>query len=145
MMILRIINEKPITTQQELVGALRDEGLDVTQATISRDIKELGLVKVPIEDGRYRYRESNSIHQNQINEQLIHTLKNSILAMDYAEPILVIDTLPASAQVVAEALDALNWSEVVGTLAGERTVFVAVKPADKIFEVMERIKRFRQH
>ena len=142
MRILGIINEKPIKTQHELVNALREDGLKVTQATVSRDIKELGLVKVPAEDGGYRYRESSRFNRSEINRQLVRTLETSVVGMDFSESILVVHTLPATAQTVAEALDALNWVEVIGTLAGERTVFVVVKPADKVPDVMGRIRDF---
>ena len=147
MRILGIIHERPIKTQHELVNALREDGLKVTQATVSRDIKELGLVKVPAGGGGYRYRESSRFNRSEINRQLVRTLETSVVGMDSSESILVVHTLPATAQTVAEALDALNWVEVIGTLAGERTVFVVVKPADKMAEVMGRIRDFasREH
>ncbi len=142
MRILGIINERPIKTQQELVEALREAGMDVTQATVSRDIKELGLVKVPAEDGGYQYRESSQFNRSEINRQLVRTLETSVVGMDFSGPILVVHTLPATAQTVAEALDALNWNDVIGTLAGERTVLVVVKPPERIADVMERIRDF---
>ncbi|MFP4200243.1 MAG: arginine repressor [Bacillota bacterium] len=142
MRILGIINERPIKTQQELVEALRDDGMDVTQATVSRDIKELGLVKVPAEDGGYQYRESSQFSRSEINRQLVRTLETSVVGMDSSGTILVVNTLPATAQTVAEAIDALNWNDVIGTLAGERIVFVVVKPAERISDVMARIREF---
>ena len=142
MRILGIINEKPVKTQHDLVLALRDEGFNVTQATVSRDIKELGLVKVPAEDGGYQYRESSRFNRSEINRQLVRNLETSVVGLDYSGSMLVVHTLPATAQTVAEAIDALNWVDVIGTLAGERTVFVVVKPPEKAPEVMDRIKDF---
>ncbi len=142
MRILGIINERPVKTQHELVRALREEGLQVTQATVSRDIKELGLVKTPAEDGGYRYREASRFNRSEINRELVRNLEISVTGIDHSGNMIVIHTLPATAQTVAEALDALSWPEVIGTLAGERVVFAVVKPVDRVDEVTERIRSF---
>lgn len=139
MRILSILKERNIETQNDLVKALRSDGIDVTQATVSRDIKELGLVKISNENGGYRYTESSTVQKRGISEQLLNTLRNSVTQARSSECMVVIDTLPATAQTVAEALDALAWDEVLGTLAGERTVFAVVKPGDQAPRIANRI------
>jgi len=139
MRILSILKEREIETQNDLVNALRTEGIDVTQATVSRDIKELGLVKISNKNGGYRYTESSSLQKRGISEQLLNTLQNSVTQVRRSDCMVVIDTLPATAQTVAEALDALAWDDVLGTLAGERTVFAVVRPAERAAEVVSRI------
>lgn len=139
MRILSILKERKIETQNDLVNALRSEGINVTQATVSRDIKELGLVKISNENGGYRYTESSTVQKRGISEQLLNTLRSSVTRVRRSECMVVIDTLPATAQTVAEALDALAWEDVLGTLAGERTVFAVVKPVDRAPRVVNRI------
>jgi len=131
MRILSILHHKNISTQEEIVEALRQEGIEATQATVSRDIKELGLVKIPTDSGTYHYAESSTVQRHDISQQLLHTLHNSVLRVRHSDCMLVIDTLPATAQAVAEAIDALNWENIIGTLAGERVVFAVAKPADR--------------
>ncbi len=141
MKILSIIKEKEITTQGDLVEALRLEGMETTQATVSRDIKELGLIKAPTDSGDYRYTDPSSVHQSEISEQLLMNLRNSVVNLVASENILVIHTLPATAQTVAEAIDALNWPEILGTLGGERTVFAVVASRDETKHVQQRLHR----
>ncbi len=135
MRILSILQRKDISTQEEIVDALREEGIEATQATVSRDIKELGLVKIPTDSGTYHYAESSTVQRHDISQQLLHTLYNSVLRVQHSDCMLVIDTLPATAQAVAEAIDALNWEPIIGTLAGERTVFAVVSPGDTAPEI----------
>jgi transcriptional regulator of arginine metabolism len=133
--ILEIIENNEIETQEELAESLKNMGIDVTQATISRDIKELGLVKVLTKDGKYKY---SALRQSQegINDRLIKIFENSVLSIDEAGHLLVIKTLPGAAQICASAIDLLDVNEIVGTIAGDDTIFVAVSNKEKIKEIM---------
>ncbi|HHW22625.1 MAG TPA: arginine repressor [Clostridiaceae bacterium] len=138
--ILDIIENHVIETQDDLAEKLREQGMDVTQATISRDIKELRLIKVLTPDGRYRYSAMNSDTGN-MNDRLLVIIKEAYVSCDYANNILVIKTLPGMAQAVGATLDALGWSDIVGTIAGDDTVMVVCR-AEKIAEdLMDKITR----
>jgi len=137
--ILDIIQRSRVRTQEELVEALRDEGIEVTQATISRDIKDLRLVKIPTSDGSYRYALPSTTPSIERGERLMRILRDSIIDCDSSENMLVINTLPATAQVVAEALDALHLPEILGTLAGERTVFAVVRSREDVPQLLRRL------
>ncbi len=139
MRILSLLKDGDIGTQNDLVEALTEEGIQVTQATISRDIKELGLVKVSTNSGRYRYVEPSSVKKQEVSEHLLQTLGNSVRKIQSSECMLVIDTLPATAQIVAEAIDALGWEQVLGTLAGERTVFAVIRSRESVPEVVRHL------
>ncbi len=139
--ILDIIENNVIETQDDLADKLRELGMDVTQATISRDIKELRLIKVLTPDGKYRYSAMNSDTGN-MNDRLLIIIKEAYVSCDYANNILVIKTLPGMAQAVAATLDALGWSDIVGTIAGDDTVMVVCR-AEKIAEdLMDKITRW---
>jgi transcriptional regulator of arginine metabolism len=138
--ILDIIENYVIETQDDLAEKLREQGMDVTQATISRDIKELRLIKVLTADGRYRYSAMNT-DTGSMNDRLLVIIKEAYVSCDYANNILVIKTLPGMAQAVAATLDALGWSDIVGTIAGDDTVMVVCR-AEKIAEdLMDKITR----
>ena len=130
--ILEIIDSNEIETQDELADKLRKMGMDVTQATISRDIKELRLVKVLTPEGRYRYSAIHSDSGN-MNDRLLVIVKEAFLSCDYANNILVVKTRPGMAQAVAAAIDALGWSDIVGTIAGDDTILIICR-AEKIAE-----------
>lgn len=139
--ILEIISEKEIETQEELAAELQKRGIDVTQATVSRDIKELRLVKVLTEDGkRYKYAPMTKIDTN-ISERLMTLLSESIVNVDYAGNIIVIKTLSGSASAAAEAIDTLNWKNIVGTIAGDNTIFVLVRNQEDIQELVEKFRK----
>lgn len=140
MRILEIIRQEPIGTQEELAERLRREGIVVTQATISRDIKELKLAKVSLGDGRYRYLPPGEASGSAHRERLLRILRECVLAWNFSENIAVLETVPATAQGVAEALDLLHFEEVIGTLAGERTVFVVVKPKEAMERFLSSLK-----
>jgi transcriptional regulator of arginine metabolism len=138
--ILDIIESYEIETQDELADKLREIGMDVTQATISRDIKELRLVKVLTPGGKYRY---SAIHgdSGNMNDRLLVIIKEAFVSCDYANNILVIKTLPGMAQAVAATLDALGWNDIVGTIAGDDTIMIICR-AEKIAEdLMEKFTR----
>ncbi len=122
--ILDIILQRVVSTQEELVDVLRSENIDVTQATISRDIKELNIVKVTLADGRQKY-VSMSRDKDMLNDRLIKVFTHAATYLRVADSIVVIRTLPGMAQAAAAAVDAMKIPEIVGTLAGDDTIFVA--------------------
>lgn len=139
--ILELIENYEIETQEELADYLNKSGIDITQATISRDIKELRLVKVLAKSGKYKYA---AIEESQegTTERLIKIFKNSIVNIDIAGHILVIKTLPGAAQVCASAVDALKVEGIAGTIAGDDTIFVAISDiseADNIFQTFQNL------
>ena len=138
-LIREIVESQSIQTQEELAEALRQHGMVVTQATVSRDIKELHLLKVLAEDGGYRYATMDKGEQG-TNERLIHMLADSVLDIQSANNLIVIHTLAGSAHVAGEAVDSLKWPEVLGTIAGDNTILVVVRSNDEVDTV---IRRFR--
>lgn len=138
-LIREIVESQSIQTQEELAEALRQHGMVVTQATVSRDIKELHLLKVLAEDGGYRYATMEKGEQG-TNDRLIHMLADSVLDMQSANNLIVIHTLAGSAHVAGEAVDSLKWPEVLGTIAGDNTILVVVRSNDEVEAVMRRFR-----
>lgn len=138
-MILEIIDSKDIETQEELADELRRHGVAVTQATVSRDIKELRLLKVLSEKGGYKYATAERAEKG-LNDRFIRIFSESVLSMANANNLIVIKTLSASAAPACEAIDSLKWPEIVGTLAGENTVLVIVQSTEQVEEVMNRLR-----
>lgn len=136
--ILDIITTKNIETQEELAEELRKEGFKITQATISRDIKNLHLSKVLGKNGKYKY--VLSVNEPKvIDTQIMSILQNSITHVEYIEHMVVIKTLTASAGAVAEAIDQLGLDEVAGTLAGDNCIFVMFRNIKKAEAFVRRI------
>jgi len=142
--ILDIVRSKPIQTQEDLSAELAREGLSVTQATISRDIKELRLIKAPVGDGSYRYTVPADRNIEDINRRIERVFREAVISVEDSDNIVVIKTLEGAAQAVGAIVDDLDWPEVVGSLAGDDTIFVVVKPADKALEIMARFNKFRR-
>ncbi len=141
--IIELIGEYPIETQEELAAYLNKEGFHVTQATVSRDIRDLKLTKVPGQDGRQRY----AIHQEAgpaMNEKYIRVLKDGFVSMDMAQNILVIKTVSGMASAVCAALDAMNWHEIVGSVAGDDTILCAVRSTEDTVKVMDKLGKLLQ-
>jgi len=139
-MILDIIENNEVETQEELAVLLRNAGINVTQATVSRDIKELRLIKVMSESGKYRYASFRSTESN-INDRIVKVFKESVTYIDYAGNTIVIKTLSGTASAASVAIDALDWNEIVGCVAGDDTIFVLIKRAELIEDI---VKRFRK-
>ena len=139
-LIKKIISEEIIETQEALAEALRSHHTRVTQATISRDIKELFLIKVPAGGGRYRYAVSphESVHFSE--GRMKRLFKDNVILCDHSENIVLVKTIPGAAATVASALDAADWQEVIGTVAGDDSIFVRVKPKDAAEEIVARIQ-----
>jgi len=143
-LILEIIASNPMATQEQLVQELLERGLRVTQATVSRDIKELGMVKVPLGENQYSY--ALPPNQAAINAygRLQRLVKDSVLKVDDSENIILIRTLPGTAHAVASCLDSLAWPEVIGTVAGDDTILVVVKPKEAVERVLRRFRELRE-
>lgn len=137
--IREIVEKQSIQTQEELAEALRAHGMIVTQATVSRDIKEMHLLKVLDEDGGYRYATMDRDNQS-TSDRLIRMLSDSVLDMAGANNLIVIHTLPGSAHVAAEAIDSLKWPEVLGTIAGDNTILMIVRTNEEVDAVIKRFK-----
>lgn len=137
--IIELIQEREIDTQDALVEALQEAGFPVTQATISRDIKELRLVKVATADGKYKYAMPGGGGDGVFGGKLLRVLQEAVLSMEDCENLLVIKTISGSAPIVGEAVDSLNWPEIKGTIAGDDTVFLAI-PRAKVPEIRNRIR-----
>jgi len=124
--IREIIAKNEIETQDELVEALKKAGYNVTQATVSRDIKELHLVKVPLPDGRYKYSLPADRRFNPL-QKLKRILVDSFVNIDHAENLVVLKTLPGNANAVAALIDNLDWEEIVGTISGDDTILIVCR------------------
>lgn len=138
--IVELINKYQIETQDELAKYLNEAGFKVTQATVSRDIRDLKLTKVPAENGRQKYAVLQSA-QNGMTEKYVRILRDGFSSMDMAQNILVLKTVSGMAMAVAAALDAMNWNEIVGCIAGDDTIMCAVRTVDDTILLMEKIKK----
>ena len=137
--ILELIRNNEIETQAELATMLRNSGYNVTQATVSRDIKELGLIKTPASKGGQKYEAGSPVNENQ--RRFIRVLRDSVQSVDTAQNILVIKTGSGMAMAAAAALDNLRLPEVVGSIAGDDTIMAAVRTADETVLLMEKLRR----
>ena len=136
--ILEIIEKNDIGTQEELVALLERDGLEITQATISRDIRELGITKVSVDGRTQRYVTVKSAESG-MNNRLLGVLRTGFVSMDMAGSILVIKTSAGMAMAVAASIDALRLNQIVGSIAGDDTIFCALRSAEDGEEVMARL------
>ena len=137
--ILSIIEQENIETQEELASKLREMGIVVTQATVSRDIKELRLLKVLSPNGSYKYATADKAEHG-VSERLVRMFIDSVLSISCAENLVVIRTLPGSANAAGEAIDSMRWPEILGTISGDNTIFVAVRSAGEAPVVVEKFQ-----
>ena len=137
--ILDIIEKQNIETQEELAEALRLRGIRVTQATVSRDIKELRLLKVLTPTGAYKYATADKA-ENGLSERFIRMLAESLLSVAASGNLIVVKTLSGSANVAAEALDSLHWPEILGTLAGDNTILLIIRSEADVSSVQARLQ-----
>ncbi|WP_141431725.1 transcriptional regulator AhrC/ArgR [Bacillus sp. 03113] len=121
--IREIITNNEIETQDDLVDELKNAGFNVTQATVSRDIKELHLVKVPLSDGRYKYSLPADQRFNP-SQKLKRNLMDAFVKLDSAGHFLVMKTLPGNAMAIASLIDHLEWEEIIGTIGGDDTILI---------------------
>lgn len=121
--ILELIERYSIDTQEELLRLLREAGFDVTQATVSRDIKELRLLKTLSSDGKYRYAPAKE-ESKETASKFYSLFADSAISVDYAQNIVCVKCFTGMANAVCAAMDALHWDDIVGTLAGDDTIFI---------------------
>lgn len=137
--ILEIIDENDIETQEELADALRQRGIRVTQATVSRDIKELRLLKVLTPQGTYKYATADKAESG-LSDRFIRMLKESVVSVTAAGNMIVVKTLSGSASVACEALDTFRWAEVLGSIAGENNIFMVIRSLEEVPMIVGRIQ-----
>jgi len=138
-MILELIDQYDIDTQDELASMLKARGLKVTQATVSRDIKELRLIKVLSDDGVYKYATVDKAEAD-LKDRFINIFAHSVLSMSATGNLVVVKTIPGTASAAAEAIDSMRMEEVVGTIAGDNSIFIAVKDS---VDTGDLIRRFQ--
>lgn len=139
MAILDIIEKQSVETQEELAEALRARGIQVTQATVSRDIKELRLLKVLASDGVYKYATADKA-ENGLNDRFVRMLAESLLSVAASNNLVVVKTLSGSANMAGEALDSMHWPEILGSLAGDNTILLVIRSNEETAAVVERIR-----
>lgn len=125
-----IITSNDIETQDEIVDILKSEGYNITQATVSRDIKELHLVKVPMIDGRYKYSLPADQRFNPL-QKLKRSLMDAFVKIDSAGHMLVMKTLPGNANAIGALIDHLDWDEILGTICGDDTCLIICKTPEQ--------------
>jgi len=139
--ILELIENMDIETQDELVELLKADGYNVTQATVSRDINELQLGKLQTENGKRKISIQSGSNAHLTNKY-IRILRDGFLSMDNAQNILVVRTISGMAMAVAASLDALHMKEVVGSIAGDDTIMMAIRTTEETTKVMNKIREY---
>ena len=138
--IIEIIQKNEVETQDELSALLEKDGFRVTQATVSRDIRELKLTKIPTAGGRQKYAVITDAPENP-SQKYERVLREGFLSMDMAQNILVIKTVSGMASAVCAAIDAMKMREIVGSIAGDDTIMCAIRTVDDTYAVMKKIRR----
>jgi transcriptional regulator of arginine metabolism len=138
--IIELINKYDIETQEELADRLMKDGYNVTQATVSRDIRELKLTKVAVDGGRQKYIVLQKTEPG-MSEKYTRVLRDGFVSMDMAQNIMVVKTVPGMAMAVAAALDALQMNSIVGSIAGDDTVMCAIRSTEETVQVMEKLSK----
>ena len=137
--ILELIQKKDVETQEELSAYLEKEGFQVTQATVSRDIRELKLTKISTDNGRQKYAVITDADSNMM-EKYARVLREGFLSVDAAENIVVIKTVSGMAGAVAAA-DAMRMQEIVGSLAGDDTILCVIRTSDDAVHIMKKLRK----
>ena len=137
--IIEIIARNVVETQEQLAALLKDAGYDVTQATVSRDIRQMKLTKQVTEDGKSKYVYTTA-DSDVMQDKYVSVLKAGFVSMDLAQNILVMKTVSGMAMALAAALDALNFPQVVGCIAGDDTIMISIKNNEEAVEIMEEIQ-----
>lgn len=138
-MILALIEKYDIETQDDLAKKLRENGVNVTQATVSRDIKELRLIKVLLDDGVYKYATVDKAETG-LKDRFYRIFTNSVISLVSCGNLIIIKTVSGTANAAAEAVDSMKWPEILGTIAGDNTIFVALKNGTDTQELEARFK-----
>lgn len=139
--IREIIANQEIDTQDELVEALRKSGFQVTQATVSRDIKELMLIKVPTDEGKYKYSMPTAQRYNPI-QKLQRSLVDSFVHIDHTGNLVVMKCLPGTANSVAVLIDNMEWPDLLGTICGDDTILLICRDEKYSYFIIEQIMGF---
>jgi transcriptional regulator of arginine metabolism len=135
--IREMISNHDIETQDDLVELLKKANFNVTQATVSRDIKELHLVKVPMNDGRYKYSLPADQRFNPL-QKLKRTLTDSFISIDYADHLIIMKTLPGNANAIGALIDKLDWEDLMGTICGDDTILIICRSKEVSADVSQR-------
>jgi transcriptional regulator of arginine metabolism len=138
--IIELINKYDIETQEELADRLMKDGYNVTQATVSRDIRELKLTKIAVDGGKQKYIVLQKSEPG-MSEKYTRVLRDAFVSMDMAQNILVIKTVSGMAMAVAAALDALQFNSIVGCIAGDDTIMCAIRTKEDTVAVMEKLNK----
>ncbi|WP_159882238.1 transcriptional regulator AhrC/ArgR [Paenibacillus puerhi] len=136
--IREIITNNEIETQDDLVDMLAGAGFHVTQATISRDIKEMHLIKVPLDDGRYKYSMPADQRYNPL-QRLRRALNDHFVHIDYSENLVVLKSLPGTANAIGALIDSLEWNEVMGTICGDDTILIICRTKEHSVHVVNQV------
>ena len=139
-MILEIISQENIETQEQLLSRLQERGITSTQATISRDIKQMHLIKEPVGQGVYKYAVSGNRTKLNFAEKLRTIFRESITSIAYAQNIVVIKTMPGLASAACAAMDGMDFSFMVGSLAGDDTAFIVMRDTESALEFCKEIR-----
>lgn len=138
--ILELIRKNDIETQEELLAHLLKDGYVVTQATVSRDIREMKLTKVSVNGGRQKYTALNDSVED-MSEKYVRVLRDGFVSMDIAQNILVIKTVSGMAGAVCASLDAMNIHEIVGSIAGDDTIMCAIRTTEDTVTIMKKLRK----
>lgn len=136
--ILRVISQYKVETQQELAQRLKEEGFEVTQATVSRDIRDMKLSKMPTGEGHQKYVRFHN-DEKHLSGKYVNVLKEGFVSIDMAQNILVVKTVSGMAMAVAAAIDAMKYPEIVGSIAGDDTIMMAVRTVEDTKSLMNQI------
>ena len=144
--IMELVKKEEIRTQDELAKLLKEQGIDVTQATVSRDIKQLGLIKIPISGGEdYKYSLPPK-HKEKVNiiSRMRRMFQDSVIDIDYSENLVVVNTLPGTAQGIAALIDNSDLDNIIGSIAGDDTIMLIVKPKDAVENVLKELNKLSE-
>ena len=142
--ILEIISKYDIDTQEELVARLRDDGYSVTQATISRDIKDMNIIKTFTDDGRHYKYVAQQPKEPTTADKFIKIFRNTVISIRSAENLIILKTEQGSASAAAELIDRLEYEEILGVIAGDNTIFVAVDSVDHVDRIVDNLENILQ-
>ncbi|MGK0466276.1 arginine repressor [Clostridium sp.] len=138
--IIEIIQAKDIETQEQLAEELKNNGFDITQATVSRDIKELKLIKVMNAYGTHKYA-TISPTDTFLSNKLVNIFSQTVICVDYVDKFVVLKTISGAASAAAEALDTLKFNGIAGTIAGDNTIFILVRTEEDRELLLQKIKK----
>lgn len=141
--ILELIAKNNIDTQEELVARLRDEGFNVTQATVSRDIKDMGIIKTMASDGK-KYKYAAQQPKDNTSERFLSIFRNTVLSIRTAENLVVVKTETGAANAAAETIDRMNLDCILGVIAGDNTIFITVDRIENASYVAEKLEDILQ-